>query len=208
MKNKNYISRFNSFIFLASVFGKVIASYDERLALIKSQITAIAKKSNGNVIIESRLINEVTSLVEWPISFIGNFDSGFLKLPKEVLIAVMQDNQKYFPIVDHKRKLMPLFICVANIESNKPELIKEGKFINAVSGLTIFIEKREKDGSFKNIFIDDSSKGINKITYSKNGKIVELAVKNIIDGNEIKNKEALANPEVLEQYKNLKELNY
>ena len=49
---------------------------------------------------------------------------------------------------------------------------------------------------------------VNDIPRTKNGKIVELAVKNIIDGNEIKNIEALANPEVLEQYKNLKELSY
>ena len=49
---------------------------------------------------------------------------------------------------------------------------------------------------------------VNDIPRTKNGKIVELAVKNIIEGNDIKNKEALANPQVLEQYKNLKELNY
>ena len=49
---------------------------------------------------------------------------------------------------------------------------------------------------------------VNDIPRTKNGKIVELAVKNIIEGNEIKNKEALANPQALEQYKNLKELNY
>ena len=49
---------------------------------------------------------------------------------------------------------------------------------------------------------------VNDIPRTKNGKIVELAVKNIIEGNEIKNIEALANPEVLNQYKNLKELNY
>ncbi|MDA9769160.1 acetoacetate--CoA ligase [Candidatus Pelagibacter sp.] len=49
---------------------------------------------------------------------------------------------------------------------------------------------------------------VDDIPRTKNGKIVELAVKNIIEGNEIKNKEALANPQVLEQYKNLKELNY
>ena len=49
---------------------------------------------------------------------------------------------------------------------------------------------------------------VNDIPRTKNGKIVELAVKNIIEGNKIKNKEALANPEVLKEYKNLKELNY
>ena len=53
----------------------------------------------------------------------------------------------------------------------------------------------------KIILVDD-------IPRTKNGKIVELAVKNIIEGNEIKNKEALANPDVLEKFKNLKELNY
>ena len=49
---------------------------------------------------------------------------------------------------------------------------------------------------------------VDDIPRTKNGKIVELAVKNIIEGNKIKNKEALANPNVLEKYKNLKELNY
>jgi acetoacetyl-CoA synthetase len=53
----------------------------------------------------------------------------------------------------------------------------------------------------KIILVDD-------IPRTKNGKIVELAVKNTIEGNKIKNKEALANPQVIEQYKNLKELNY
>ena len=49
---------------------------------------------------------------------------------------------------------------------------------------------------------------VTDIPRTKNGKIVELAVKNIIEGHKIKNKEALANPEILNQYKNLKELNY
>jgi len=48
---------------------------------------------------------------------------------------------------------------------------------------------------------------VSDIPRTKNGKIVELVVKNIIEGTKIKNKEALANPEVLEQYKNIKELN-
>jgi acetoacetyl-CoA synthetase len=49
---------------------------------------------------------------------------------------------------------------------------------------------------------------VDDIPRTKNGKVVELAVKNTIEGNKINNKEALANPQVLEQYKNLKELNY
>ena len=47
---------------------------------------------------------------------------------------------------------------------------------------------------------------VTDIPRTKNGKIVELAVKNIIEGNQIKNIQALANPEILKEYKNLKEL--
>ena len=49
---------------------------------------------------------------------------------------------------------------------------------------------------------------VKDIPRTKNGKIVELAVKNIIEGNEVKNKEALANPEILNEFRNLKELKY
>ena len=49
---------------------------------------------------------------------------------------------------------------------------------------------------------------MNDIPRTKSGKIVELAVKNIIDGNKVKNKEALANPGILKYFKNLKELEY
>ena len=49
---------------------------------------------------------------------------------------------------------------------------------------------------------------VKDIPKTKNGKLVELAVKSTIEGTKIKNKEALANPEILEQYKNLKELSY
>jgi len=49
---------------------------------------------------------------------------------------------------------------------------------------------------------------VKDIPRTKNGKIVELAVKNIIEGNEIKNKEALANPEILNEFRNLDELKY
>jgi acetoacetyl-CoA synthetase len=49
---------------------------------------------------------------------------------------------------------------------------------------------------------------VNDIPKTKSGKIVELAVKNIIEGNKIKNKEALANPDSLKQFINIKELKY
>ena len=58
-------------------------------------------------------------------------------------------------------------------------LIREGKFINAVKGLTIFIDKKNNDGSFSNIFLDDSSKSVTKMIYAKNGKIIDNTNKKI-----------------------------
>ncbi len=52
-------------------------------------------------------------------------------------------------------------------------LLKEGKFINAVDGLTIFINKKNKDDTFSNIFIDDSSKSVSRIIHAKNGNIID-----------------------------------
>ena len=48
---------------------------------------------------------------------------------------------------------------------------------------------------------------VKDIPRTKNGKIVEIAVKNIIEGNRIKNKQALVDPKVLDYFKNLQELN-
>lgn len=104
----------------------VIADYEKRQELIVEQVNAIAKKHNGSAIIDPDLLDEVTALVEWPVSFSGNFNPDFLKLPKEVLVSSMQDHQKYFPVVDENGSLLPCFISVANIESKQPELIKNG----------------------------------------------------------------------------------
>jgi len=104
----------------------VLVDYHKRRDLIQSQVTDIAEKKSGAAIIDPDLLDEVTSLVEWPVSFSGDFEPDFLKLPKEVLISSMQDHQKYFPVVDSQGKLLPCFISVANIESKHPELIKQG----------------------------------------------------------------------------------
>ena len=58
-------------------------------------------------------------------------------------------------------------------------LIKEGKFINAVKGLTIFIDKKNNDGSYSDIFIDDSTKNNSKMIYAKSGILVDNEKKKI-----------------------------
>jgi len=75
-------------------------------------------------------------------------------------------------------------------------LIKEGKFINAVDGLTIFINKKNQDGSFSNIFLDDSSKEVSKMIYAKKGNIVDnnkIKIFKLYDGRVINNDDAKIN---------------
>mgnify|MGYP000920930185 FL=1 len=104
----------------------VQADFAERRAIILEKVQALAAKENGKAIIPDSLLNEVTGLVEWPVPLVCSFEERFLAVPQEALISTMQDNQKYFCLLDSNGKLLPRFITVANIESTNPEYIIAG----------------------------------------------------------------------------------
>ncbi|SDU04018.1 glycine--tRNA ligase subunit beta [Geopseudomonas guangdongensis] len=104
----------------------VIADFAERRALIDARVAELASEQNGKAIVPPALLDEVTALVEWPVPLVCSFEERFLEVPQEALIATMQDNQKYFCLVDGNGKLLPRFITVANIESKDPAQIVAG----------------------------------------------------------------------------------
>ena len=104
----------------------VIADYDERRELISEQIKEVADSINGRALIDDELLDEVTGLVEWPVTLVGGFDQSFLDIPAEPLIYSMKDHQKYFPVVNKEGKLINKFIFVTNIESKDPQQIVFG----------------------------------------------------------------------------------
>ncbi|MBP9722490.1 MAG: glycine--tRNA ligase subunit beta [Gammaproteobacteria bacterium] len=104
----------------------VIADFNARLNTIQDQITAITKKTNYLSLNTPELLEEVTSLVEWPVALLGKFDENFLKVPQECLITSMVTNQKYFPVVDKKNKLQPYFVFISNITSKNPKQVIQG----------------------------------------------------------------------------------
>ncbi len=106
--------------------GKVIADFDIRRAAIRTQAETAAATIGGQAVIDPSLLDEVTALVEWPVALLGNFERRFLDVPAEALITTMQDNQKYFPVVDTADHLMPHFITIANLESKDPRQVKAG----------------------------------------------------------------------------------
>ncbi|MBV2132430.1 glycine--tRNA ligase subunit beta [Pseudomonas sp. MAP12] len=104
----------------------VLADFAERRALIDARVAELASAQNGKAIVPPALLDEVTALVEWPVPLVCSFEERFLEVPQEALIATMQDNQKYFCLVDADGKLLPRFITVANIESKDPAQIVAG----------------------------------------------------------------------------------
>ena len=103
-----------------------MADFNQRRALIESGAARLARQRGGKARLDPALLDEVTALVEWPAPFIGEFSPDFLKLPQEVLIAVMQGHQKYFPVAAADGRLLACFIGVANIDSAAPEAIRQG----------------------------------------------------------------------------------
>lgn len=106
--------------------GYVIADFNERREQIRSQALTVAKACRGTVIIDEDLLDEITGLVEWPVGLSGSFDKKYLSLPPEVLIACMQNQQKYFPLQDADGKLLNHFIAFSNIDSLDPEIVRAG----------------------------------------------------------------------------------
>lgn len=104
----------------------VVVDFDERRALIAQGVERLAKEQNGTAIAPASLLEEVTALVEWPVPLVCSFEQRFLAVPQEALIITMQDNQKYFCLLDEQGKLLPRFITVANIESTDPAQIISG----------------------------------------------------------------------------------
>nr|WP_202112951.1 MULTISPECIES: glycine--tRNA ligase subunit beta [unclassified Gilliamella] len=106
--------------------GKVVADYDKRKAIIKQQAEDAAAKLNGKADLTDSLLEEVSSLVEWPVVLTAKFEERFLAVPAESLVYTMKGDQKYFPVYDHQGKLLPNFIFVANIESKDPQVVISG----------------------------------------------------------------------------------
>ena len=104
--------------------GRVIASFDERRSRIEKALHS--KAAPDRAVMPDALLDEVTSLVEWPEVLEGRFEAAFLSVPQECLILTMQQNQKYFALTDAQGRLTNRFLLVANIQSKDPAVLVSG----------------------------------------------------------------------------------
>jgi len=102
----------------------VMANYNERRDNIRAQLQAQA--GADRVVMPDALLDEVNSLVEWPVVYACRFEDQFLAVPQECLILTMQTNQKYFALTDDAGKLRSRFLIVSNLATATPGEIIEG----------------------------------------------------------------------------------
>jgi glycyl-tRNA synthetase beta chain len=106
--------------------AKVVADFATRRERVRAGVAAAARDAGGSALIEDGLLDEVTALVEWPVPVAGRFEERFLALPREVVIATIQDHQRYFAIEGADGRLTGGFVTVCNIQSREPDRVREG----------------------------------------------------------------------------------
>jgi len=108
--------------------GKVLV--EDRVGTLAKKIGTLvnqsAKRAHGQAQLDPALLEEVAALVEWPVPVTGSFDDKFLALPDEVIVAVLETQQRYFPLRDNKGKLLPKFVAISNIQSKRPAEVRRG----------------------------------------------------------------------------------
>ncbi len=106
--------------------NKVIVDFEERKTLIKKQMEEKAGSVNASVIEDNELLDTVNFLVEYPNAVVGAFSEDFTALPKELLISVMRDHQKYFALEDDEFRMTNKFIIISNTAGENSMTVKSG----------------------------------------------------------------------------------
>lgn len=137
--------------YLDSLRGaKVLADPDERRERIVREVERAAGEAGGSARIDADNLEQVNCLVEWPKAVLCSFEHEFLAVPQEALIATMEANQKFFPVLDGAGKLTERFVGIANIESKDESEIRKG--------YERVIRPRFADAKF--FFVEDMKQGL------------------------------------------------
>ena len=106
--------------------GRVIADFAQRREQVRELVNAEAARLNARVAMDEELLDEVTSLVEYPVALTGKFDREFLELPDEALMLTLKSHQKCFCLEDHNNRIIPYFVAVGNLASKDPAKVIQG----------------------------------------------------------------------------------
>lgn len=130
--------------------AKVLVDPDERRERIVMEVEAAARGAGGQARIDTGILEEVNGLTEWPKAVACGFEREFLAVPQEALIATMEANQKFFPVLDAQGRLSEHFVGIANIESKDEAEVRKG--------YERVIRPRFADAKF--FFVEDMKQGL------------------------------------------------
>ncbi len=130
--------------------AKVLVDAHERRGRIVQEVEAAAKAAGGSARIDPGNLDQVVCLVEWPKAVSCAFEEEYLAVPQEALVATMEANQKFFPVLDDAGRLGPRFIGIANIEPRDDSEIRKG--------YERVIRPRFADARF--FFVEDMKQGL------------------------------------------------
>ena len=153
----------------------VLVDYQSRMQAIEDQLIAQSSALNLSPDYDKALLEEISSLVEWPVVLQAEFEKDFLGVPKEALIYTMKDDQKYVPLLDEQGQLSSKFLFVSNIESKDPAQI--------VAGNEKVIRPRLSDAKFffdtdKKSSLADKAAKLDSILFQKElGTVAEKSIR-------------------------------
>jgi glycyl-tRNA synthetase beta chain len=104
----------------------VIVDRNKRKEIIEYGCERLAREKGGNILPDEGLLDEITDIVEYPTPLIGKIKEEYLRLPREVIVTPMKDHQRYFPVVDDKKRLLPYFITVRNGNEDYIDVVAKG----------------------------------------------------------------------------------
>ncbi|QJC29809.1 glycine--tRNA ligase subunit beta [Enterobacteriaceae endosymbiont of Plateumaris sericea] len=151
--------------------GNIIVNFFKRKDKILNNIKKIAYSLNGSINISNNFLEELTSMVEWPVILSATFDPKFLSLPYEILEYIMIKYQRYIPLYDIDHNLLPNFIFISNVESQNNNLI--------IKGNEKVIKSRFEDAQF--FFKNDSKKKLDQYLNNLKNIIFQNKLGNLLD---------------------------
>jgi glycyl-tRNA synthetase len=104
----------------------IVADPRERRALIAKRVAKLAQGVGGRIPDDPALLDEVTNLVEQPTPLLGHFEEKYLRLPADVLVAVMRKHQRCFPVIGDDGRLLPHFVAVRNGGTAHLDTVRHG----------------------------------------------------------------------------------
>jgi len=115
---KEYVQKLNQ--------SQVELEPEKRRERVRGECKALLEGSGLRVVEDKDLEDWIVNSTEWPRGLLGNFEERFLELPREILVTVMRDHQKYFAVEDEKGKLRPSFVTLLNVAGDPKGLIRRG----------------------------------------------------------------------------------